>query len=120
MRAASVTRRAFLRALGLLGLAAPLLSMTGCGAGDGKSGSTGGTGSDPNKVDAFKLSARGLKACKACRAHARNKIFATAIIADAHRAHSGCDCKIKLVRISKADAQRYFADFPYHDRRSTG
>lgn len=113
MKKVELTRRAFIRALGMVGLAAPLISMIGCGNSD-----SSGSSNDPNKVDAFKLSARGLKACKACREHARNKIFLSAAIADAHRAHSGCDCKVKLVRISKTDADKYFSDFPYYDRRS--
>ena len=106
MRTVSISRRTFLKGLGLIGIATPLLSTPGCG------------GNDDGKVDAFKLSARGMSACNACRAHARNKIFQTAVIADAHRAHAGCNCKIKTVRIPAADAQLYFADFPYYDRRS--
>lgn len=109
MRSKSITRRSFLKGLGLIGVAGPLLSSTGCGGG----------GDDDGKVDAFKLSARGRSACNACKSHARNKLFQTAVIADAHRAHAGCHCKVKLVRITAADAQKYFAEFPYYDRRST-
>lgn len=32
--------------------------------------------------------------CKACRRHARNKIFATRSAADLGRAHPGCDCQV--------------------------
>ena len=103
------TRRAFLKGMGLLGIAAPLISTTGCGGSD----------KDDGKVEAFKLSARGRNACNACKAHARNKIFQTSIIAGAHRAHAGCKCRIKVVRIPDADAKKYFAQFPYYDRRST-
>ena len=33
-------------------------------------------------------------ACKACRRHARYKIFATRSAADLGRAHPGCDCQV--------------------------
>jgi|GEM_PF-4978914 len=108
-----VSRRSFLKSLGLAGAAVPLVVMTGCGGDNDDEGDD----NDPNKVDAFKLSARDTGACNACKKHARFKIFSTAVIADAHRAHAGCKCTVKRVRISAADAQRYFADFPYYDRR---
>lgn len=109
MASTSITRRAFLKCLGLLGITASTVSTTGCG---------GGSKKNDGKVEAFKLSARGRSACNACASHARNKIFQTAAVADAHRAHPGCTCAVKAVRIPVAEAQLYFAEFPYFDRRS--
>jgi dihydroorotase-like cyclic amidohydrolase len=114
MKDGTMTRRAFVRKLGRLSVAAPLVSMIGCEEDD----SSGKDTNDSGKVDAFKLSQRGRPSCNACREHARYKLFASAAIADTHRAHAGCNCAIKLVRISKEDAQRYFAEFPYYDRRT--
>lgn len=101
--------------LGLAGVAVPLLSVAGCGGGDDDEG---GGDDDPGKVDAYKLSPDGQTTCNACKKHARNKLFTTAVIADAHRAHPGCNCKVKKVRIPAADAARFFRDFPYYDKRS--
>ena len=105
-----LSRRVFLRLLAMAGLAVPVISMAGCDKNQSASRNDG-------KVDAFKLSSRGRNACNACRNHARYKIFSSAKAADTHRAHAGCKCAIKLVRIPKVEAGQYFAEFPYHDRR---
>jgi len=58
---------------------------------------------DELKVAVYKLSTRKLHACKACHGHATNMRFATADEADATRAHPGCNCKIKPVKITDAE-----------------
>jgi hypothetical protein len=104
MGAFSITRRKFLRILGILGIAVPATSLMGCDI----------------RANVYKLSTDGRSACKACRNHAHYKIFKSAEIANSHRAHPGCNCKIKLIRVPREEAGRYFAAFPYYDRRTRG
>jgi hypothetical protein len=115
----TLTRKSFLRVVAALGILGVTALQTGCGS----SGGGDGGGHEPPPVDggrvrAFKLSSRGKKGCKACTNHARYKLFETAAAADANRAHGGCDCTVKAVTISTADADRYFAQAPVYDRRA--
>ncbi len=110
-----LSRKAFLKLLGLLGLAGPAVLATGCGS----DGGGGGTPADVTKVEAFKLSRRKQASCRACANHARNKVFDTQAAADANRAHPGCNCRIKVVRIPRDEAAGFFADGPVYDRRSS-
>ena len=117
MRIKVIPRRRFLGMLGLLGMAVPVVSLVGCSDDDGGGGDDGSRQPD-GKVAAFKLSRRGQHACKACRQHARNKVFSSEAVANSHRAHAGCDCRIKRIWIAEADFNRYFAESEYYDRRN--
>jgi len=97
----------------MLGLAVPVLSMVGC---DDETDNSAAP--PPGKVNAFKLSRNGQSACRACKLHARYKLFVSRDAADTHRAHRGCNCVIKQVRISTGDADRYFANSQVYDRRT--
>lgn len=119
MKTRPLTRKAFLRLLAVLGLSGATMGATGCGS----SGGDGGGGPPPpgnERVQVFKLSSRGHRGCTACKNHARFKLFQSAAAADAHRAHAGCDCSIKVVEVSATDASNYFAGGPVYDRRSSG
>jgi hypothetical protein len=70
---------------------------------------------------AFQLSTRRQKkACKACQAHAHNRVYATRAAAEANRAHPGCNCHIAPYA---ADAATLSTLFPgsktVHDKRSS-
>jgi hypothetical protein len=108
-------RRVFLKFLALLGFSGPTLLTSGCGRGAGNDG--GGLNRGPDKVVAYKLSRRGQDSCKACRAHAENKLFLTEEHADANRVHAGCNCRIKPIWIPRAVHGRYFATGAVYDRR---
>ena len=109
----SMTRKAFLKLLMVLGLAGTAPGLAACG---GSSGGNGGGGNQAT-TGAFRLSRRGQAACNACRQHADNKLFANAAAADSHRAHAGCNCRIKPIRITAAEFKRFFATDPVYDRR---
>ena len=53
--------------------------------------------------------------CTACRAHAANKLFATAAVADTQRAHPGCRCRVVL--LGTIDQQLYDGLFPPNGTR---
>ena len=108
----SLTRKAFLKLLMALGIASAAPGLAACGGGSGGNG-----GANQSTTGAFRLSRRGQSACTACRQHAANKLFATAAAAASNRAHLGCDCRIKPIRISSADFKRFFAADPVYDRR---
>lgn len=118
MRVRTLTRKSFLRALAALGILGTGAFGGGCGSGDEGGGSP--PPPDGARLQAFKLSTRGRHGCNACTHHARFKLFQTSAAADAHRAHAGCDCAVKAVMISAADAATYFAQGPIYDRRSSG
>ncbi len=119
MQPRTLTRKAFLRLLAALGFSSVASGTIGCGGSGGGDG--GGVEPPPgnDRVQAFKLSSRGHRGCRACKNHARFKLFQNAAAADANRAHAGCDCAIKVVEISAADAATYFAQGSSFDRRST-
>jgi hypothetical protein len=52
--------------------------------------------------------ASGAAACRACRRHARNKIFATQSAADGGRAHKGCNCRIVRASLPEATFEKLF------------
>ena len=45
----------------------------------------------------------GCSSCSACRAHAANKLFASAAAADANRAHTYCKCHVKPFAVLEQD-----------------
>jgi hypothetical protein len=111
----SITRKTFLKILGWIGLAGPFLLTSACSGGSG--GDAGGSGADAQEVEVFKLSTRGRHACTACRNHAKYKLFETRTAADGNRAHPGCNCLIKPIRIPGSDAETFFARSPVYDSR---
>ena len=54
----------------------------------------------PKGVVVYRLSVRGTSRCKACARHHRRFAYLTHALANAHRAHPGCNCPIdtQLVR----------------------
>ncbi len=96
--AALLTRRTFVKLAGLLGLSAYFL---------GPDIALGGVG---ERVTVFRLSARRNRVCRACRRHARYKVFLTAADANTNRAHLGCNCKITEQRIAPDRFQQLFPD----------
>jgi hypothetical protein len=53
----------------------------------------------------------GCSACAACVAHAANKVFATAVAADAGRAHLHCNCAVALFgRVDRSTYDALFSD----------
>ena len=120
MQPRTLTRKAFLRLLAALGLSSVAVGATGCGSSSSGGGDGGGPPPGNDRVQAFKLSSRGHHGCRACKNHARFKLFQSAAAANSHRAHAGCDCAVKVVEISATDAATYFAQGPVFDRRSAG
>jgi hypothetical protein len=60
----------------------------------------------PIIVQRFKT--RKTKSCRACKLHHTRFVFKTRGLADAHRAHPGCDCPIVPQPISKKVFRRLF------------
>ncbi len=56
----------------------------------------------------FRLTTRRHHACHACRRHHRFTVFRTHALADAHRAHPGCNCPIVRQRLRRHDFLRLF------------
>ena len=50
-------------------------------------------------VVVYRLSVRRTSRCKACAGHHRRFAFLTHALADAHRAHPGCNCPIDTQRL---------------------
>jgi hypothetical protein len=57
-----------------------------------------------------RLRTRRTRACRACRIHHRYLVFLSPALADANRAHPGCDCPIVKQRISRRQFRRMFPD----------
>jgi hypothetical protein len=86
------TRRNLLRILGLTGAAAvAVLASPGSSMGAAKR--------KVNGVIVYRLSVRKRSTCKACASHHRRFAFATHALANAGRAHPGCNCPIKTQRM---------------------
>jgi hypothetical protein len=69
---------------------------------------------------AWVLRTRGGCRCSACRAHAANRVFASAADASSGRAHPGCRCTAIPVAISPSVYRRCFAGRSAVDRRHPG
>ena len=69
---------------------------------------------------AFQLSTRRQShACKACQAHAHNRVYATRAAAEANRAHPGCNCQIATYAADAATLSTLFpGNATVHDKRS--
>jgi len=78
-------RRGFLKSLAVLGV-----------AGAATVAQPGDAAAKPRrkKLLVFRLSPRKTKHCRACGRHHQHKVFLTHALADANRAHPGCDCPI--------------------------
>ena len=95
-----ISRKQFLQALGLLAGAGAVA----CGGGFG-----GPPGlAAPDVFTVYKFSTRGRHACRACANHARNKLFATPEAAYARRAHDGCNCLVRTLRVGKEQFDEWF------------
>ena len=60
-------------------------------------------------VVVYRLSSRGTSRCKACARHHKRLAFLTHAIANAHRAHPGCNCPITTQRLLPKTFKRLFA-----------
>jgi hypothetical protein len=56
----------------------------------------------------YRLRTRKTRACRACRRHHQRTIFRSHAIANANRAHQGCDCPIIPQAISKGLFKKLF------------
>ena len=56
----------------------------------------------------YRLSTRGTSRCKACARHHGRFAFLTHAIANAHRAHPGCNCPITTQRLQPKSFKRLF------------
>jgi hypothetical protein len=54
--------------------------------------------------------------CRACRLHARNKVFATRKAAEAGRAHVGCGCRVVRTSLPEARYVRLFGPVGKRER----
>lgn len=67
-----------------------------------------GLGLAPGMRTVFRLDARGTcSRCKACKAHSRNKFFAT--LESVSRAHPHCKCTVVAARISEEEHKKMFS-----------
>jgi len=57
----------------------------------------------------YRLSVRGTARCKACAKHHARFVYLTHAIANAHRAHPGCNCPITTQRLLPKTFKRLFA-----------
>lgn len=60
------------------------------------------------KFMVFRLSTRKTEACRACRVHHRFIVFRSFFLADANRAHPGCDCQIVRQHVSLSRFKKLF------------
>jgi hypothetical protein len=99
----ATTRRTLLKMLGIAGGAAVATVVGATPALARRKRRKGADG-----VIAYRLSARG-SSCRACSQHHRYLVFATHALADANRAHPGCNCPITTQELAKKLARRLFA-----------
>jgi hypothetical protein len=83
---AGASRRQILQVLGLVGTAAATLVDPSAAFAKAKHKRKG--------VVVYRLSSRGTSRCKACARHHRRFAYLTHALANAHRAHPGCNCPI--------------------------
>ena len=87
------TRRELLRVLGLAGSAVATATIVAPGA------ALAETKHRHAGAIVYRLRARKTSRCNACARHHRRFAFLTRALADAHRAHPGCNCPITTQRI---------------------
>jgi hypothetical protein len=75
---------------------------------------------DPATSTAWVLHPTGGCRCAACRSHAANRIFASAVDASAGRAHPGCRCVPAAIEIGTATRHDFFSGTNVVDRRHPG
>jgi hypothetical protein len=63
-------------------------------------------------VVVYRLSTRGTSRCKACARHHKRLAFLTHAIANAHRAHPGCNCPVTTQRLLPKTFKRLFGKNP--------
>ncbi len=56
----------------------------------------------------YRMSVRGTSSCKACKRHHARFAYLTHALADAHRAHPGCNCPIRTQKIRRRTFRRLF------------
>jgi hypothetical protein len=61
----------------------------------------------PGKI-VFRLRTRKHHSCRACKKHHRFMIFRTQALADANRAHAGCNCPVVSQRLPIRNFKRFF------------
>lgn len=59
---------------------------------------------------------KGAAGCRACRRHARNKIFVSQAAADGGRAHRGCNCRIVRASLPETTYVQLFGPVGNTDR----
>ena len=107
MAQARSDRRVFLRWLGLSGLTA--VPVTGIPS---------PVAADPGRTQtAYRRSARGRRACGACRGHAANRYYRTPRAASQDPAHRGCNCTVVAHPLPTGTFRRYFHDGDIYDVR---
>jgi hypothetical protein len=57
---------------------------------------------------AYRFTTRRHRSCKACKRHHRYMLFRTHALADAHRAHPGCNCPIVRHKVPAKQYRRLF------------
>jgi hypothetical protein len=95
------TRRHLLQLLGLAGAAGATIAVPTAAEAMPKHKQKG--------VVVYRLSTRGTSRCKACARHHTRLAFLTHAIANAHRAHPGCNCPITTQRLSPRSFKQLFA-----------
>jgi hypothetical protein len=111
-REGTPSRRTLLQALGVIG-AAVLAPATVDARRKRRRGALGATSTPADKgVIVYRFATRRSFSCRACQVHHRYKLFSTHALANANRAHPGCNCPIVTQRISKKKARQLFAVTP--------
>jgi hypothetical protein len=95
------TRRYLLQFLGLAGAAGATIVAPTAAAAMPKHKQKG--------VVVYRLSTRGTSRCKACARHHQRLAFLTHALANANRAHPGCNCPITTQRLLPKTFKRLFA-----------
>jgi hypothetical protein len=95
------TRRGLLQILGLAGAAGATIGAPSVAFAKPKHGQKG--------VVVYRLSVRGTSRCKACAKHHARFAYLTHALANAHRAHPGCNCPITTQRLLPRTFRKVFA-----------
>ena len=98
------TRRGLLQLLGLAGAAGATIGAPSVAFAKSKHRQKGAV--------VYRLSVRGTSRCKACARHHKRLAFLTHAIANAHRAHPGCNCPITTQRLLPKSFKRLFGKNP--------
>jgi hypothetical protein len=56
----------------------------------------------------YRFTIRGAYSCRACKQHHKYKVFTSRAIANANRAHPGCNCAIDMMRLDAQVANKLF------------